>query len=65
MEALPGIADGRMPAAAQDNSLATYAKKLEKKEDDLKADGKVSDRDREKLLEDARDIWRDLVKALK
>lgn len=32
LEALPGIVDGSLPAAVQDNHLSTYAKKLDKKE---------------------------------
>jgi len=32
LQALPGIADGSLPAVAQENHLSTYARKLEKQE---------------------------------
>ena len=35
LEALPGIADGRLVPEAQDDALATYAKKLRKEEADV------------------------------
>ncbi|MGB0991991.1 MAG: hypothetical protein ACPG32_05930 [Akkermansiaceae bacterium] len=53
---------GKGASSGQAASILRYIKSLEKKEDKLKADNKVSDREREGLLEETTDIWKSVIR---
>ncbi|MCP5537453.1 MAG: hypothetical protein H7A51_14620 [Akkermansiaceae bacterium] len=56
--------DSKALSAGQAATLRRYMSSLESKEDRAKDDDKVTDREREKLVEETVEIWKKMVKAL-
>ena len=59
------LVDSKTASKGEAATLRRHLDGLEKKEEAAKKDGKVSDRDREKLVEECVDVFKSFVKVLK
>lgn len=57
--------ESKTASKGQASTLRRHLDSLEKKEDAAKKDGKLSDREHEKLIEETIDVWKAFVKVLK
>lgn len=59
------LVDSKTASKGEAASLRRHLDRLEKKEEASKKDGKVSDRDREKLVEEAAEVFKSFAKAIR